>query len=117
MCLALLNAYAPTEANGSDTAKSCFYRALVKAKTALEMTPKFKIITLGDFNATIASQSKTSGAWDSVLGHNNSDRVTTNDNGERLLSWCLKNQMKIVNSLFRTKRIHRETWQQAATGK
>ena len=117
MCLALLNAYAPTEANRSDTAKSCFYRALVKAKTALEMTPKFKIVTLGDFNATISSQSKTSGAWDSVLGHNNSDRVTTNDNGERLLSWCLKNQMKIVNSLFRTKRIHRETWQHAATGR
>ena len=86
MRLALLNAYAPTEANGSDSAKAGFYSALNKAMKALERTPKFKIITFGDFNATISSHSKNSGAWDSVLGYNNSDRVTTNNNGERFLS-------------------------------
>ena len=117
MRLALLNAYAPTEANGSETVKSSFYKALSKAKSALGKTPKFKLVTLGDFNATISSQSKTSGDWDSVLGHNNSDRVVTNDNGERFLTWCYQNQMRIVNSMFRTKRIHRATWQHAATGK
>ena len=117
MRLALLNAYAPTEANGSETAKLSFYKALSKAKSALGKTPKFKLVTLGDFNATISSQSKTSGDWDSVLGHNNSDRVVTNDNGERFLTWCYQNQMRIVNSMFRTKRIHRATWQHAATGK
>ena len=81
------------------------------------MTPKFKVIALGDFNATISSHSKTSGAWDNVLGHNNSDRVQTNDNGERLLSWYSKNKLKIVNSIFRSNRVHRGTWQHAATGK
>ena len=86
MRLALLNAYAPTEPNGPDSAKSGFYSALNKAMKALERTPKFKIITFGDFNATISSHSKNSGAWDSVLGYNNSDRVTTNNNGERFLS-------------------------------
>ena len=99
MRLALLNAYAPTEASGSETAKSGFYTALSKAITALEETPKFKIVTLGDFNATISSHSKDSGAWDAVLGYNNPDRVTTNNNGERFLTWCLKNQMRIVNSI------------------
>ena len=39
MRLALLNAYAPTEANGSDSAKSGFYSALNKAMKALERTP------------------------------------------------------------------------------
>ena len=53
MRLALLNAYAPTEANGSETAKSSFYKALSKAKSALGKAPKFKLVTLGDFNATI----------------------------------------------------------------
>ena len=93
-----------------------FYAALTKAITTLKKTPKFKTVTFGDFNATISSHSKNSGEWDSVLGHNNSDRVTTNDNGERFLSWCHKNEMKIVNFMFRTKRIHRESWQHAATG-
>ena len=117
MRLALLNAYAPTEANGSETAKSSFYTALSKAITALEETTKLKIVTLGDFNATISSHSKDSGAWDAVLGYNNPDRVTTNNNGERFLTWCLKNQMRIANSMFRSKRIHKSTWQHAATGK
>ena len=117
MRLARLNVYAPTNSNGSDSAKSGFYRAITKAIQALKKTPKFKIVSLGDFNATVSSQSKSSGAWDNVLGHNNPDRVTTNDNGERFLQWCLKNQMKIVNSMFRSKRIHRETWKNSVSGK
>ena len=80
MRLALLNVYAPTNSNGSDSAKSGFYRAITKAIQALKKTPKFKIVSLGDFNATVSSQSKSSGAWDNVLGHNNPVRVTTNDN-------------------------------------
>ena len=32
-----------------------------------------------------------------------------------MLSWCLQSSMKIVNSIFRTKRIHRSTWRHAAT--
>ena len=75
------------------------------------------MIMLGDLNATIASSSKESGLWDSVLGHNNSDRVETNDNGERLLSWCSRNQMVLVNTMMRSKRIHRETWMHPGTKK
>ena len=116
MKLTALNVYSPTETTKSDATKSAFYSELSKAKTYLEGTPKYKLVTLGDFNATISSQSKESGAWKSVLGHNNSDRVETNDNGERMLMWCLKNRMKIMNTVYRTKRIHRETWRHAATG-
>ena len=115
--LALLNTYAPTEANGSETAKLSIYKALSKPKFALRKAPKFKLVTLRDFNATISSQSKTFGDWDSVLCHNNSDRVVTNAIGERFLTWCYQNQMRIVNSMFRTKRIHRAIWQHAETGK
>ena len=113
--MSILNAYAPTDSTKSDTAKSSFYSALSKAKKYLDEFPKFKVVALGDFNATISTMSKDSGAWDQVLGHNNSDRVTTNNNGERLLMWCLKNKILLANTLFRSKRIHRETWQNPAT--
>ncbi len=115
MRLSILNAYAPTDVTVAESTKTTFYSALTKAKKTLEKNPKFKIVTLGDFNATISSQSKGSGVWDEVIGHNNSDRVNTSNNGERLLSWCMKNRIKLVNTIFRTKRIHRETWQHAAT--
>ena len=76
-----------TETNGSETAESSFYKAFSKPQFALGKAPKFKLVTLRDFNATISSQSKTFGDWDSVLCHNNSDRVVTNDIGERFLTW------------------------------
>ena len=115
--LSIINVYAPTDATESESTKISFYTALNKAKVELDQNPSFKCITLGDFNASISSKSKDSGSWDSILGCNNSDRIDTNGNGDRLLKWCLRNKMKIVNSLFRTKRIHRETWRHAATGK
>ena len=117
MRLALLNVYSPTDCTQSEAAKAAFYCALNKAKLVLDESPKYKMIAMGDWNATISAQSKASGAWDSILGYNNSDRVETNNNGERMLAWCSKHDMKIMNTIFRTKRIHRETWQHAATGK
>ena len=47
----------------------------------------------------------------------NSHRVDTNDNGETILIWCLQNQMKIINSILRWKRIDRVTWVHTAPGK
>ena len=90
MRLVTLNGYAPCDSTKSKTAKRGFYPALSKANKKLDETPKFKTIVLGDFNATISSQRKASGAWDAVLRHNNSDRIETTGNGERLLAWCKK---------------------------
>ena len=59
-----------------------------------------KVVVVGDFNSTILAESKESGDWEQVLGHNNSDRIATNNNGERLLMWYLKNKIKLANTLF-----------------
>ena len=92
----ILNCYAPTDSTKSDTAKNYFYKVLQKAKEDLDKYPKFKMITLGDFNATIGAGSKESGSWNNILGHNNSDRRETNGNGDHLLQWCSRNQVKLV---------------------
>ena len=51
---------------------------------------RFKSINLGDFNATIGMDSKQSGAWEDILGFNNSAIVNTNTNGESFLKFCQK---------------------------
>ena len=71
---------------------------------------RFKSILLGDFNAIIGMDAKNSGAWDDILGYNNSSINMTNENGESFLKFCSEKQFKIINSIFRTKRIHRGTW-------
>ena len=93
MRLAILNVYSPTN-TAADTAKSTFQSSLNKAKKELDKKPKYKSATIGGFNATISSQSKESGAWEPILGHSDSDRIEPNDNGERILAWCLQNNMK-----------------------
>ena len=117
MRISILNGYAPTDSTKSESAKSIFYSALTKAKEELDQTPGYKVTTLSEFNATVSSNSKECGSWDAILGHNNSDRLETNGNGERLLTWCLKNKMKLMNTVFRSKRIHRGSWWHAATRK
>ena len=118
MRLCILNAYSSTNCSESESAKIAFYSALSKAKVESDRRPRFKQIALGDFNATIASSSKEEHTWNSILGSNNSDRVETNGNGERMLNWCLQHQMKIMNTIFyRTKRIHRGTWRHPLTGR
>ena len=100
-----------------ETSKMTFYCSLNKAINKVDdALSKYKIMP-GDMNAVISSQSEGSHAWHTVLGHNNSDRVDTNDNGERFLIWCLQNQMKIINSTLRCNRIDRASWIHAAHGK
>ena len=57
-------------------------------------------------HATIGNDSY--GPW-SHLGINNDDRET-NDNGSRLLRFSKENRLFIINSLYKTKPIHRHTW-------
>ena len=116
MRLSVLNVYAPTNSTKAESTKTNFYRALDKAQLIMNNKPKFKRIVLGDFNATISSRSKESGAWDNIIGTNNSNLVDTNGNGEKMLQMCQKHQLKIVNSFYRSKRIHRATWRHASTG-
>ena len=115
LCLSLTCAYSPTE-EATDSAKSIFYRELRKASSDMLKYNRFKSVNLGDFNATIGMDSKDSGAWDDILGSNNSARVNTNTNGELFLKFCSEKKLNIINSIFRTKRNHRGTWVHKPTG-
>merc|ERR1712055_770384 len=109
MRIAVTCVYAPTEV-AVVSAKSQFQSELRKAIKCMDGFPKFKSFVVGDFNATIGHQSKMSGAWDDCLGWNNSglNRHRTNDNGARLLKFASENKYRLINTLFRSKRIHRD---------
>ena len=115
LCLTLTCSYAPTDCS-SESSKTLFYRELRKANSDMLKFNRFKSINLGDFNATIGMDSKSNGAWDDILGSNNSSIVKTNANGELFLKFCSEKKLKIINSIFRTKRIHRGTWLHQPTG-
>lgn len=107
LCLRLINVYAPTEIEDTQT-KQNFYSEVRKAMLVKELK-KFKPLLVGDFNAVIADDSCD--GFKSVLGLNNpyASIRTTNENGRLLLEFCQEHNLRIDNSQFKTKNIHRNT--------
>ena len=71
------------------------------------MYPQYKQIVLGDFNSTIGKDAENLGQR--CLGKN-IDNLPTNENGNMLLSFSENNNLTILNSIYRTKTIHRITF-------
>ena len=70
--------------------------------------PKNDVVMIGDFNAHVGTDSGSD-----VIGKFCLDKKT-NENGERLIDFCAMNDLKIMNTYFRKKRIHQGTWQHPA---
>jgi len=96
-CATIIQAYAPTD-GAPDMDKDIFYNQL---GAVMDSIPSYDLkIVMGDFNAQIGRD--TTGK--EALGERT-------DNGERLLSLCSSNSLKIGGSMFAHKRIHKGTWQ------
>ena len=61
-------------------------------------------MVLGDLNARVGNNIETAGG---VIGKEG--ETTISPNGERLIDFCLKNNMKIANTFFPHKNIHKYT--------
>lgn len=100
--LTIIQCYAPTNSNPKEC-KDEFYHHL---QQTIDTIPKHDmIIMMGDFNAQI---SESRNGFEETIGPFGSGKLT--DNGERLLHLCLTNEMKIMNTFFKHKRIHKTTW-------
>lgn len=62
-----------------------------------------EIIILGDMNSRTGSKTR-----DDVIGQYGEQ--TVNDNGQRLITLCRQNDLRITNGFYPHKRIHKYTW-------
>lgn len=98
----IIQCYAPTEA-ADQADKEEFY---IQLSSVMNEIPRTDIkILMGDFNAKVGSDTTASSAVGQYgLGS------APNNNGERLISLCQENNMKIGGTLFPHKDIHKYTW-------
>ena len=100
----VVNAYAPTNSDGSENQKDAFYKQL--KKVCIKQEKHQKLIVAGDFNA------KTSIAFKQC--HYNGRMVIQdsdcNDNGFRLKSFCRDKNLCIASSYFDHVNEDRYTW-------
>jgi exonuclease III len=98
----IVQVYAPTN-TASDEEKDEFYEVL---QQILDDSPEHDMkIVLGDFNAQVGKDNE---GWEEAMGQQGLGE--RNDNGERLLSYCSVNKLKVGGSLFTHKDIHKGTW-------
>jgi len=100
--LRVINCYAPTEGD-SDSTKNAFYYALNKQ---FKCDKTFKIVCLGDFNAT------TSASWRNCSLRENIviDNLEVNNNGERFHQLLNTHCLSVLNTWFDHKKCRRITW-------
>ena len=100
----LVNAYAPTNCDGSDTQKDIFYRMLRKA--CKKQYQHQKLIVNGDFNATTSVSLKQC-YFD---GKKIVDDTLCNDNGCRIKSICRELELCMTQTFFEYPIEERYTW-------
>ena len=94
--------YAPTE-DAEEEEKDKFYEMLERRVNKLS-NYDLKVV-LGDANAKIGTEY----LWRDVAGKESLHKEA-NDNGERLCSFAVANNLKIMSTFFPRKNIHKETW-------
>ena len=100
--LTLVQVYAPTDDTDS-VAKDEFY---AEVQEVMNRVPRGdRIIVMGNFNARVGKNVKV---WKGVIGEHGEE--VENDSGRRLLGFSAENEMKIMNTHFAHKRIHKFTW-------
>ena len=100
----LVNAYAPTNCDGSDSTKDAFYRMLGKASKKQQKNQK--LVINGDFNATTSISTKLC-YYD---GRSIVEDSLCNDNGLRLKQYCQEKALCISQSYFDHPSEQRYTW-------
>ncbi|CAM4859591.1 unnamed protein product [Rotaria socialis] len=93
----------PGQTTASDNADA-FY---IDLQRTINKTPRKDIlIVMGDFNARVSKQQHLSGS--SVVGIHAVDDL--NENGQRLIDFCSRNDLIIANTFFEHKAIHQMSW-------
>ena len=101
--ISVIVVYAPTE-GAADSEKNAFYQQL---SDTFDELPKHDLkLLLGDLNAKVTSDSSS---WPGVIG-GHSLHSTANDNGTRLLDFCVAHQLVIGGTMFQHKDIYKGTW-------
>lgn len=100
--LTIIQCYAPTNEAPEET-KDLFYE---KLRGVVERVPSHDVlIVMGDLNAKVGSENT---GYERAMGRHGCG--TMNENGERLVGFCLDNDLVVGGTLFQHKEIHKLTW-------
>lgn len=102
--LTMVQVYAPTE-DSDAISKEMFYSDLQKCLDRIRSDGR-KAIVMGDFNGRIGQDFRRGHGTMGMFG----GERTRNDNGDRLIEFCIHNKLGIGNTFYPHKHIHQVTF-------
>jgi hypothetical protein len=100
--MTIVQCYAPTNV-ATPEEKDLFYD---KLRSVVEKVPRHDVlIVMGDMNAVVG---KENAGFEQVMGRHGCGEM--NDNGERLVDFCLDSGLVVGGTLFQHREIHKLTW-------
>ena len=98
--------YAPTN-EAEDEAKKTFCDQLQKVLDAVPTPPRHDmLLVLGDWNSKVGARQED----ESSLFRKHGLICERNDNGDRFVSFCARNNLAITSAMFPRKDVHKYTW-------
>ena len=108
--VSVISAYAPT----ARAPLGIMTKFMEDLQDAVDKTPVSDVLLLlGDFSSHVGCSAAGDALWKGVRGRHGIG--TCNEAGERLLEFCVVNQLTIMNTWFAKKAIHLATWKHPAT--
>ena len=102
--LRVINAYSPTNIDGTQHQKDDFYKTLEKACVKTEK--HFKIVIAGDFNAKTSIVLKKCFFDETTVIEDNE----CNENGDRLKTFCRSKKLRLLQTYFEHPLVNQYTW-------
>lgn len=112
--IGIIGCYAPTDCSTEHNLKETFYTVLRKTYKSLSLQCS-SVVVLGDFNARLNADECRNGG---LVGPHGTFVEQTSDNGLRLLEFCRKYELRLMNTFMKKpKDQHKMTWYHPATKK
>jgi len=102
--LTIIQIYAPTSVADKEIVGK-FFDQLTDIIQENKINDKKRLIVMGDFNSQVGQQRE---GEEAVIGGNNYGK--RNERGEELIKFCMENELKIVNTIFKKRKERRWTW-------
>ena len=100
--IALMRVYAPQQGRPQEE-KENFYQTLQQVADSCDVDED--VVVMGDLNGHVGTDRQ---GYEACLGHFSiGDR---NDEGQTILDFCIRNNLKIMNTYFQHQKSHKFTW-------
>ena len=101
----IIQVYAPTSTSSEEESDELYETLKREMKEVIKTNKKNKLIIMGDFNSQVGQ--RRMGEENTIGKYTYGER---NEKGDKLIQFCMENELKVINTMFKKRKGRRWTW-------